>query len=98
MSFFNQENLEAFAKSSEIAAKAFEGIGREVADYTKTSFEERVAAIQDLATAKTLPELFEKQTTFARNAFEGSVTGVEAERNLHLCRQRDRSADRPAFL
>lgn len=71
VSTFNQLTLEAFAKSSEIAGKAFEGIGREVAAYTKTSFEERVAEAQDLATAKTLPELFEKQTAFARSAFEG---------------------------
>ena len=73
MSAFNQQTLEAFAKSSKIAGKAFEGIGREVAAYTKTSFEERVAAVKDLATAKTLAELFEKQTSFARSAFEGWV-------------------------
>ena len=52
VSTFNQQTLDVFTKSSEIAAKAFEGIGREVATYTKTSFEERVAAVQDLATAE----------------------------------------------
>ena len=71
VSAFNQKTMEAFTQSSEIAAKAFESIGREAADYTKTAFEERVAAFQDLATAKTLTELFEKQTSFAQHAFEG---------------------------
>ena len=73
VSTFNQQNIEAFAKSSEIAAQAFQGIGSEVAAYAKKSYEERVAAAQDLATAKTVAELIEKQTSFAQNAFEGWV-------------------------
>ena len=99
VSSFNQQTLEAFGKSSEIAAKAFEGIGREVAAYTKTSFEERVAAAQDLATAKTLPELFEKQTAFARQCLRRlGAAGVQVERNLYRCRQGHRRADRPAVF
>jgi len=92
VSSFNQQTLEAFAKSSEIAAKAFEGIGREVAAYTKTSFEERVAAAQDLATAKTLPELFEKQTAFARSAFEGWVQQASRLSEIYTAAVKDIAA------
>jgi phasin family protein len=70
-SSFQQENVEAVVKSSEIAAKAFEGIGSEISAYSKKSFEDGVAAAQDFASAKTVNELFEKQTAFAQNAFEG---------------------------
>lgn len=70
---FGQENVDAIVKSSELAAKAAEGIGSEVAAYSKKSFEDGVAAAQDFAGAKTLTELFEKQTAYAQASFEGFV-------------------------
>ncbi|PJN96099.1 FtsH protease activity modulator HflK [Amaricoccus sp. HAR-UPW-R2A-40] len=70
---FSQENVEALKKSSEIAAKASEGIASEVSAYSKKAFEDGVAAAQDFAAAKTLTELFEKQTAFAQSSFEGFV-------------------------
>lgn len=70
---FGQENMDALVKSSEIAAKAAEGIGSEVSAYSKKAFEDSVAAAQDLASAKTMTELFEKQTAFAQSYFEGMV-------------------------
>jgi hypothetical protein len=60
---FGQENVDALVKSSEIAAKAAEGIGTEIGAYSKKSFEDGVAAAHELASAKTLTELIEKQTT-----------------------------------
>jgi len=71
MSTFGQENVDAIVKSSEIAAKAAEGIGSEVSAYSKKAFEESVAAAQDMASAKNMTELMEKQTAFAQSAFEG---------------------------
>lgn len=71
MTAFGQENLDAMVKSSEIAAKAAEGIGSEISAFSKKSFEEGVAAAQDLASAKSMTELFEKQTAFAQSALEG---------------------------
>jgi phasin family protein len=92
VSDFNQKTMEAFTQSSEIAAKAFESIGQEVTDYAKTAFEERVAAVQDLATAKTLPELFEKQTSFARNAFEGWVHQASRMTEIYTAAAKDIAA------
>ena len=71
LSSFNQQNLAALAKSSEIASKALGSIGSEVAAYTKNSYEERLAAAQDISTARTVAELIEKQTSFAQHAYEG---------------------------
>lgn len=70
---FGQENMDALVKSSEIAAKAAEGIGSEVSAYSKKAFEDGVAAAQELASAKTMTELFEKQTAYVQSAFEGFV-------------------------
>jgi phasin family protein len=89
---FNQQNLEAFAKSSEIAAKALQGIGNEVAAYTKKSYEERLAAAQDIATAKTVAELIEKQTSFAQNAFEGWVQQATKVNEIYASAAKDIAA------
>jgi len=70
-SSFGQENLDAMVKSGEIAAKAAEGFNTEVSTFTKKSFEEGVAAAKDMASAKTMTELFEKQSAFAQNMFDG---------------------------
>jgi len=70
---FGQLNVDALTKSSELATKAAEGINEEITSYSKKSFEDGVAAVQDLASAKTPTELFEKQSAFAQAAFEGFV-------------------------
>lgn len=71
VSSFSQQNLEAFARSSEITATALKDIGGEVAAYSKRSFEDRVAAAREISASKTLTELVEKQTSFAQQALEG---------------------------
>ncbi len=70
MTAFGQENIDAVMKSSEIATKAAEGLGSEVSAFTKKSFEDGVAAAQDLASAKTVTELMEKQAAFAQASFD----------------------------
>ena len=68
---FGQLNADALTKASELATKAVEGINEEITSYSKKSFEDGVAAAKDLASAKTAPEFFEKQSAFAQAAFEG---------------------------
>jgi phasin family protein len=89
---FSQENVDALVKSSEIAAKAAEGIGTEISAYSKKSFEDGVAAAQDLASAKTLTELFEKQTSFAQTAFEGFVSQATKMNEIYVAAAKDISA------
>jgi len=89
---FGQENVDALVKSSEIAAKAAEGIGTEIGAYSKKSFEDGVAAAQDLASAKTLTELFEKQTSYAQSAFEGFVSQATKMNEIYVAAAKDISA------
>ena len=94
---FGQENVDAFVKSSEIAAKAAEGIGTEIGAYSKKSFEDGVAAAQDFASAKTLTELFEKQTSYAQSRLRGlRLPGDQDERDLRRRRQGHHRAARRA--
>ncbi len=89
---FGQENLDAVVKSSEIAAKAAEGIGTEISAYSKKAFEDGVAAAQDLASVKTITELFEKQTAFAQSAFEGWVQQTTKMNEIYVAAAKDISA------
>jgi phasin family protein len=89
---FNQENVDALVKSSEIAAKAAEGIGTEISAYSKKSFEDGVAAAQDFASAKTLTELFEKQTSYAQTAFEGLVSQATKMNEIYVAAAKDITA------
>lgn len=89
---FGQENVDAFVKSSEIAAKAAEGIGGEISAYSKKFFEDGVAAAQDLASAKTMTELFEKQTAFAQSTFEGLMQQTTKMNEIYSAAAKDISA------
>lgn len=70
---FNQGTFDAIVKTSEVATKAAETLGSEVTEFSKKSFEDGVAAAQDFAAAKNMAELFEKQSAFAKSAFDGFV-------------------------
>ena len=89
---FGQENVDAIVKSSEIAAKAAEGIGTEISAYSKKAFEDGVAAAQDFAAAKTVTELFEKQTSFAQAAFEGFVSQATKMNEIYVAAAKDITA------
>ncbi len=89
---FSQENVDAFVKSSEIAAKAAEGIGTEISAYSKKAFEDGVAAAQDLASAKTMTELFEKQTSYAQSALEGFVSQATKMNEIYVAAAKDITA------
>ena len=92
MTTFGQDNVDAMVKSSEIAAKAAEGIGTEISAYSKKAFEDGVAAAQDLASAKTMTELFEKQTSYAQSAFEGFVSQATKMNEIYVAAAKDITA------
>lgn len=89
---FNQQNMDALVKSSEIAAKAAEGIGSEVSAYSRRAFEDTVAAAQKLAAAKTMTEVLEKQAAFAQSAFEGFVAQSTKMNEIFVAATKDISA------
>ncbi|WP_316013507.1 phasin family protein [Roseobacter sp. HKCCA0434] len=91
-STFGQENLDAMMKSGEIAAKTAETLGNEVSSYTKKSFEEGVAAAKDMASAKTMTELFEKQSAFAQTMFDGWMKQTTKMNEMMVSSAKDMAA------
>lgn len=70
LTVISKENFDAVVKSGEISGKAAESFGTQVVEMSKANFDESVKVAQDLSSAKTVNELFEKQAAFAKSAFE----------------------------
>jgi phasin family protein len=76
---FAKGNLEAVVESSRIAAKGFETLGQDAAEYGRKSFESATAALKSFATVKSPTEFFKLQSDFVRGAFDSYV--AEASKN-----------------
>ena len=73
----SKKNLEAVVASVTAATKGAETLGASAMAYSKKSMEDQVAAAKTLATAKSVQEVIEYQTTFAKTAFEGYVAEMK---------------------
>lgn len=76
---FAKGNVEALVESGRIAAKGFEALGQDAAEYSRKSFESATATLKTLATVKSPTELFKLQSDFFRTAFDSYV--AEASKN-----------------
>ncbi|MBA3810438.1 MAG: TIGR01841 family phasin [Caulobacteraceae bacterium] len=69
----SKKNLEAMVASVTAATKGAETLGARAIAYSKKSVEDHVAAAKTLAGAKSVQEVVELQTAFAKSAFETYV-------------------------
>lgn len=76
---FAKGNLEAVVESGRIAAKGFETLGQDAAEYGRKSFESATAALKSFATVKSPTEFFKLQSDYVRGAFDAYV--AEASKN-----------------
>jgi len=65
-----KKTLEAVVESATAAQRGAEALTQEAFSYSKKSWEDGVAAAQGLAQARSVQELVELQTTFAKSAME----------------------------
>lgn len=66
----SKKNFEAAIASVTAATKGAEALGAHAAAYSRKSIEDHVAAAKTLAGAKSVQEVIELQTAFAKSAFE----------------------------
>jgi phasin family protein len=76
MNAHSKKNLDAVVASVTAATKGAEALGARAIAYSKKTVEEQVAAAKTLAAAKSVQEVMELQTAFAKSAFEGYVAEV----------------------
>ncbi len=72
----SKSNLEAVVASVTAAGKGAESLGAQTMAYSKTSMDNYVAAAKSLTTAKSIQEVFELQSAFAKSALEGYLAQV----------------------
>ena len=66
----SKKNLEAVVASATAATKGAEALGAQAMSFSKTVFDAQVSAAKTLAGAKSVQEVVELQTTFAKSALE----------------------------
>ena len=67
---YSKKNLEAVVASVTAAAKGAETVGAQTIAFSKKAFDDQVAAARSMAGAKSVQEVVELQTSFARNFLE----------------------------
>lgn len=67
----SKQNLEAAVASVTAAAKGAESLGAQAIAFSKKSVEDNVAAAKTLSGAKTVQDVIELQTAWAKSAMEG---------------------------
>ncbi|WP_165772102.1 phasin family protein [Niveispirillum lacus] len=70
---FQKENVEAFVASSTILTKGFEALSKEIAAFTQAQYEQSVATTKALFAVKSVKELVDLQTEFAKSSFDALV-------------------------
>jgi phasin family protein len=76
MSAHGKQNMDALTASAVAAQKGAEALSAQALSYGKTSWENGVAAAQTIAQARSVQELIELQTNFAKSAMETYLSEV----------------------
>lgn len=79
---FGKENLEAWMASAAAAQKGFETLSTRAVAFQKKALEDHVAAAKSLMTSKSVQEYMEKQTAYARSAFDAYVAELTSMSDL----------------
>lgn len=86
---FNQQSLDAVTKAANVAMKAAEEMNAEVMSFSKKSMEESVAAAKEIAASKSVIEAIEKQTDFAKTAFDGFFKQMTRMNEMAMAASKD---------
>lgn len=69
----SKDNVENAVKSFGVLSKNAQAIAVEMADYTKSSFEQGTAALEKMMGAKSVDQAIEIQQSYLKSAYEGAV-------------------------
>lgn len=70
MNTYSKQNLEAVVAAATASAKGAEALGAQAMAFSKAVFDTQVSAAKSLAGAKSVQEVVELQTAFAKSALE----------------------------
>ena len=70
----SKKNLEALVASMTAASRGAETLGSQAMAYTKKSMEDQMTAAKNLASARSVQEVLELQSAYAKSAYEAYVS------------------------
>jgi phasin family protein len=71
---FNKGTVEAYVESATIVGSGLQSLAQDSSAYAKKAIEDGVAASKAMMSSKSIHEIIELQTSFAKNAFAGYVS------------------------
>jgi len=74
----SKSNFEAVIESFTAATKGVEAVGAQTAAFTKKSWEDGVAAAKSLSSAKSVQEVVELQSAYAKSSLEAYVAELNS--------------------
>lgn len=80
----NKDNIEASVRSIGEVNKGFQAIATDWTDYSKKAFEDGTAAFEKLASAKSVEQAIEIQSTFAKKAYDDYVSQVSKLSEMYV--------------
>ncbi len=86
---FNQANVEAFVKSSQIVATGLQDMGKQMAATAQASLDEAMSTFRALSGVRSIKEAIDLQTSLAKSMTEKAVaqTSHVAETTFKLAEQ-----------
>ena len=84
-----KKNLEAVVESATAAQRGAEALGQQALAYSKKSWEDGVAAAQSVAQARSVQELVELQTTYAKSAIEFYLSEANKAAEIYTASVKD---------
>lgn len=82
MGSFGKENVEAWIASATAASKGIEVLSQRAMAYSKTAMENHMSATKAIMTSKSVQELMERQSDYARSAFDVYVAELNTMSDL----------------
>lgn len=79
-----KDNAEAVLQSATVAGKGIESLNSEVFAFSRAAVEESLAATKALLASKTVQEMLEIQSGYAKSAFESYLAEVNKVREMTL--------------
>jgi phasin family protein len=79
---FGKGNMDAWVASTAATQKGVEAISARAVAYSKTALENHVAATKSLFASKSVQEVVEKQTEYARSAFDEYIAELNKMSDL----------------
>lgn len=86
---FNQGNIEAMVRSSQIVASGLQDLSKQLAANAQAAMDEGMSTFRAFAGVRSIKEVFEMQANFARASVEKAVTqtGQFTEASMKLAEQ-----------